>query len=66
MPAVRDIDAITNPAPEKETLAQTHPTKFTIWGSEAKQKQVTLSGKSGRIYLPFSCVGKTVIVVSFE
>ncbi len=37
MPAIPVIDNIANPTPKEESLTQTHSTKFTVWGSEAKQ-----------------------------
>jgi len=66
MPLISAIDHGTEPRRQEEALGQPHLTKFTIWGSEAKQKQVTRSGKSGRIYLPASWVGKTVMVVKVD
>jgi hypothetical protein len=66
MSAIPAMETRLEATPEQEAFAQAQPTRFTIWGSEAKQKQVTRSGKSGRIYLPASWVGKTVMVVKVD
>lgn len=37
--------------------------KFEIYGEEMIEKQVSLSGKSGRVYLPQEWVGKSVKII---
>ena len=37
--------------------------KFEIYGEEMLQKEVKLSGNSGRVYLPPDWVGKNVKIV---
>jgi putative transposon-encoded protein len=40
--------------------------KFEIFGEEMLEKQVKLSGNSGRIYLPPDWVGKHVKIVRID
>lgn len=47
--------------PDKEVKPE--KVKFEIFGEEMLQKEVKLSGNSGRIYLPPDWVGKHVKII---
>ena len=40
--------------------------KFELYGKELIEKKVSLSGNSGRIYLPSNWVGHTVKIVKVD
>ena len=40
--------------------------KFEIWGEEMIEKQVKLSGNSGRVYLPPNWVGHHVKIIRID
>lgn len=40
--------------------------KFEIYGEEMLQKEVKLSGNSGRVYLPPDWVGKNVKIIRID
>lgn len=40
--------------------------KFEVYGEEMIEKEVKLSGNSGRIYLPPNWVGHTVKIIKVE
>lgn len=40
--------------------------KFTIYGEEMLQKEVTWSGKSGRVYVPLGWLGKNVKIIRLD
>ena len=41
-------------------------TKFGIYGEEMIEKEVKLSGNTGRVYLPLDWVGKHVKIIRVE
>jgi putative transposon-encoded protein len=49
-----------NTSPKEEMLKKV---KFEIYGEEMLEKEVKLSGNSGRVYLPPDWVGKQVKIV---
>jgi putative transposon-encoded protein len=51
----------TSPAEEIPTKV-----KFEIYGEEMLEKEVKLSGNSGRVYLPPDWVGKQVKIIRTE
>ena len=51
----------TKSSPDKEE--ESKKVKFEIFGEEMLQKEVKLSGNSGRIYLPPDWVGKHVKII---
>jgi len=54
---------------EKHTIDNVDPpkkVKFEIFGEEMLEKEVKLSGNSGRIYLPPGWVGKHVKIIRID
>jgi len=40
--------------------------KFEVYGEEIVEKQVSASGKSGRVYLPMEWLGKRVKIIRVD
>lgn len=58
-------------ADEKQTAPERVPTandkvKFEVYGEEMIEKQVKLSGNSGRVYLPPDWVGHRVKIIRID
>lgn len=52
---------------EKETSDISLPmSKFEVYGREMIEKEVKLSGNSGRVYLPPEWVGKVVKIIRID
>lgn len=46
--------------------AKNKKVKFEVYGKELVEKQVTPSGKSGRVYLPVDWLGKRVKIIRID
>ena len=44
----------------------TNRVKFEIWGREMIEKSVSISGNSGRVYLPTTWVGRQVKIIRVD
>ncbi len=47
-------------------LSMTTKVKFEVYGEEMIEKEVKLSGNSGRVYLPPDWVGRRVKIIRIE
>ena len=55
---------INNKNPESEALID--KVKFEVYGEEMLEKEVKLSGNSGRVYLPPDWVGHHVKIIRID
>ena len=55
-------------APDKEriTAEDIRKVRFEVYGEEMIEKEVKLSGNSGRVYLPPDWVGRRVKIIRIE
>ena len=62
------VDRIANGTKSKMThpKAATEKVKFEAFGEEMLEKKVSLSGNSGRIYLPPDWVGRHVKIIRID
>jgi hypothetical protein len=51
---------------EPEDVDVSSKTKFGVFGEEMIEKEVKLSGNTGRIYLPLDWVGKHVKIIRMD
>jgi putative transposon-encoded protein len=65
-PTAGDTPVETTPDPENLPEAVHKMVKFEVFGEEMLEKQVKLSGNSGRIYLPPDWVGHRVKVIRID
>ena len=62
-------DMVQRKEPKLELLPPTinvQKVKFEVYGEEMIEKEVKLSGNSGRVYLPPEWVGKHVKIIRIE
>ena len=62
-------DMVQRKEPKLELLPSTinvQKVKFEVYGEEMIEKEVKLSGNSGRVYLPPEWVGKHVKIIRIE
>jgi len=63
----RKKDRNSNTLPQKEIINLIrNKAKFEVYGEEMIEKEVKLSGNSGRVYLPPEWVGKHVKIIRIE
>jgi putative transposon-encoded protein len=55
-----------DPSKEEETGRTRGRVKFEVYGEEMVEKQVKLSGNSGRVYLPPDWVGSWVKIIRID
>jgi hypothetical protein len=65
---MRSVDTIGNATKSERTLLETArgKVKFVAFGEEMLEKKVSLSGNSGRIYLPPDWVGHHVKIIRMD
>lgn len=51
------------PGPSRAGAKRKNAVRFQLYGEEIVEKQVTASGKSGRVYLPMEWLGKRVKII---
>ena len=56
----------TRPADKPPVKEATDKVKFEVYGQEMLEKKVSLSGNSGRIYLPPDWVGHQVKIIRID
>ena len=65
---MRSVDRTGNATKGERTLLETarEKVKFVAFGEEMLEKKVSLSGNSGRIYLPPDWVGHNVKIIRMD
>ncbi len=51
---------------EKDLDTDKQKVKFEVWGEEMIEKEVKLSGNSGRVYLPPNWVGHKIKIIRID
>ena len=52
--------------PGPQPMGRSQDTEFRVFGQEMIEKEVKTSGKTGRVYLPGSWVGKQVKIIRLD
>jgi hypothetical protein len=52
--------------PGTQPMGRAQDTEFRVFGQEMIEKEVKTSGKTGRVYLPGSWVGKQVKIIRLD
>jgi len=54
-----NVENLTSPGPKEKV-------KFEVYGEEMMEKEVKMSGNSGRVYLPPDWVGRKVKIIRID